>query len=95
MINKFTKKVFLKSFGCQMNVRDSEVIIGLLKKAGYKIAEDEAKADAVIFNTCSVRQLAEEKVWSAVGRCKAKIIGIKDYCIRLKLIFDYFIHGLL
>jgi tRNA-2-methylthio-N6-dimethylallyladenosine synthase len=59
-----------------MNVRDSEVIIGLLKKAGYKIVEDEFKADAVIFNTCSVRQLAEEKVWSAVGRCKAKIIGI-------------------
>jgi len=59
-----------------MNVRDSEVIAGLLDKAGYKITEDEAGADIAIFNTCSVRQLAEEKVWSAVGRSKAKIIGI-------------------
>ncbi|MDD5045368.1 MAG: MiaB/RimO family radical SAM methylthiotransferase [Candidatus Omnitrophica bacterium] len=59
-----------------MNVRDSEVICGLLQKAGYKITEDEQKADAVIFNTCSVRQHAEDKVWSAVGRCKVGIIGI-------------------
>jgi len=59
-----------------MNVRDSEVISGLLDKAGYELIEDEAKADIEILNTCSVRQLAEEKVWSAVGRSKAKIIGI-------------------
>ncbi len=60
--------VFLRTFGCQMNVRDSEVILGLLIKTGYKITENEDKADAVIFNTCSVRQHAEDKVWSAVGR---------------------------
>ena len=59
-----------------MNARDSEVICGLLQKAGFKIIEDEAKADIVLFNTCSVRQHAEEKVWSAVGNSKAKIIGI-------------------
>ncbi|MDD4899252.1 MAG: tRNA (N6-isopentenyl adenosine(37)-C2)-methylthiotransferase MiaB [Candidatus Omnitrophica bacterium] len=71
-----SKKVFLQTFGCQMNVRDSEVICGLLEKAGYKITEDEDKAEIAIFNTCSVRQHAEEKVWSAVGRSKAKIIGV-------------------
>ena len=59
-----------------MNVRDSEVIAGLLDKSGYKLIEDETKADIEILNTCSVRQHAEEKVWSAVGRSKAKIIGI-------------------
>jgi len=51
-----------------MNVRDSEVVCGLLKKAGYKITDEPAEADIVLFNTCSVRQHAEDKVWSEVGR---------------------------
>jgi tRNA-2-methylthio-N6-dimethylallyladenosine synthase len=55
-----------------MNMRDSEVIAGLLKQAGYRIVEDEAEADVVIFNTCSVRQHAEDKVWSEVGRVAKK-----------------------
>ena len=62
------KKVFLRTFGCQMNVRDSEVIAGLLKQAGYVITDQEAEADVVIFNTCAVRQHAEDKVWSEIGR---------------------------
>jgi tRNA-2-methylthio-N6-dimethylallyladenosine synthase len=75
------KKVHLKTYGCQMNTRDSEVIAGLLQKAGYKITEDEAGADIIIFNTCSVRQHAEEKVWSEIGRiakvrrCKSTLAG--------------------
>ncbi len=59
-----------------MNVRDSEVIAGLLKNSGYVIIDDETGADIAIFNTCSVRQHAEDKVWSAVGRSKAKVIGV-------------------
>jgi tRNA-2-methylthio-N6-dimethylallyladenosine synthase len=51
-----------------MNVRDTEVIAGLLQNMGYRVAENEEKADIVIFNTCSVRQHAEDKVWSEVGR---------------------------
>ncbi|MFH1339173.1 MAG: hypothetical protein ABIH40_04975, partial [Candidatus Omnitrophota bacterium] len=50
-----------------MNVRDSEVISGLLKQEGYGLVEDPAKADIVLLNTCSVREHAEEKVWSALG----------------------------
>ena len=65
------KKVFLKTFGCQMNVRDSEVVLGLLKKEGYKVTDEPKDADIVIINTCSVRQHAEEKVWSEIGRFKA------------------------
>jgi tRNA-2-methylthio-N6-dimethylallyladenosine synthase len=61
-------KVFIRTFGCQMNVRDSEVIGGLFKKAGYALAGSADKADVVVFNTCSVRQHAEEKVWSEIGR---------------------------
>lgn len=51
-----------------MNVRDSEVIAGLVTKAGYELVDDEKGADIVIFNTCSVRQHAEDKVWSEIGR---------------------------
>ncbi|MFH0913315.1 MAG: tRNA (N6-isopentenyl adenosine(37)-C2)-methylthiotransferase MiaB [Candidatus Omnitrophota bacterium] len=64
------KKVFLRTFGCQMNVRDTEVISGLLQKEGYQITEDPKKAGIIILNTCSVRQHAEDKVWSEVGRYK-------------------------
>jgi tRNA-2-methylthio-N6-dimethylallyladenosine synthase len=62
-----SKKAHIRTYGCQMNVRDSEVISGLLKNAGYKLVDKPDEADVVIFNTCSVRQHAEEKVWSEVG----------------------------
>jgi len=51
-----------------MNLRDSEVVCGLLKEAGFQITEEMDSADVVIFNTCSVRQHAEDKVWSEIGR---------------------------
>jgi len=60
-----------------MNVRDSEVVCGLLQKAGFRLVDELDKADVIIINTCSVRQHAEDKVWSEVGRYKEnKIIGI-------------------
>ena len=60
-----------------MNVRDSEVINGLLKNAGYKVCATEKEADVVIFNTCSVRQHAEDRIWSLIGSYKgSKIIGL-------------------
>jgi tRNA-2-methylthio-N6-dimethylallyladenosine synthase len=70
------KKVFIRTLGCQMNVRDSEVVSGIIKQAGYSLVDDDKKADIVIFNTCSVRQHAEDKVWSAIGNivksCRAR-----------------------
>lgn len=62
------KKVFLRTFGCQMNARDSEVVAGLLQKSGYKICAHPEDADTLIFNTCSVREHAEDRVWSEIGR---------------------------
>jgi len=70
--NPFFKKVFIRTFGCQMNVRDSEVICGLLEREGYKITTEPDRADILLLNTCSVRQHAEDKVWSQIGRYKAK-----------------------
>lgn len=72
-----SKNVFIETFGCQMNLRDSEVVAGLLQKAGYKICDEPNKAGIIILNTCSVRQHAEDKVWSEAGRFKeGKIVGI-------------------
>ena len=53
-----------------MNVRDSEVICGLLEKEGYRFTDEPTNADIILFNTCSVRQHAEDKVWSEIGRFK-------------------------
>jgi len=79
MNNKETakNKVYLRTFGCQMNERDSEVIGGLLKKSGYRISASDKEADVIIFNTCSVRKHAEDRVWSLIGSYKGtKIIGL-------------------
>ena len=72
------KKIYIKTLGCQMNVRDSEVIAGLLKCDGCELTANPEDADVIILNTCSVRQHAEDKVWSEVGRYKTRqpIIGI-------------------
>jgi len=55
------KKVFLKTYGCQMNVRDSEAVAALLTAHGYQLAESEAEADVILLNTCSVRDAADQK----------------------------------
>jgi tRNA-2-methylthio-N6-dimethylallyladenosine synthase len=72
------KSVFIRTFGCQMNVRDSELILGSLLSGGYKLAQSADSADIILFNTCSVRQHAEDKAWSEIGRYKGtlKVIGL-------------------
>lgn len=71
------KNVSIITLGCQMNVRDSEVVAGLLKQAGYSLTDEEDNADIVIFNTCSVRQHAEDKVWSEIGKIAKKTQNAK------------------
>lgn len=56
------KKVYIRTFGCQMNERDSQIISGMLREKGYEMAEHADHADIVLFNTCSVRQHAEDRV---------------------------------
>ncbi len=62
------KKVYIETVGCQMNVLDSELVVGALKRQGYVLTDTAADADVVLFNTCSVREHAEEKVYSNLGR---------------------------
>ena len=59
-----TKKLFIETYGCQMNVADSEVIASIMKMAGYDITEQLDEADAVFLNTCSVRDNAEQKIYN-------------------------------
>lgn len=61
------KKYFIVTYGCQMNVSDSEILAGHLEKMGFSAAKKEEDADIVIINTCAVREKAEEKVFSRLG----------------------------
>ena len=56
------KKLFIETYGCQMNVADSEVVAALMKMAGYEVCDDISEADAIFMNTCSVRDNAEQKI---------------------------------
>ena len=57
------KKLYIETYGCQMNVADSEVVASIVKMAGYDVTEAEADADAIFLNTCSIRENAENKIY--------------------------------
>src|SRR5512140_3106119 len=66
-----SKKVFIRTFGCQMNEYDSEKMADVLAAAeGFEKTEDVAEADLILFNTCSVREKAQEKVFADLGRLR-------------------------
>jgi tRNA-2-methylthio-N6-dimethylallyladenosine synthase len=78
-----TKKLYLETVGCQMNVLDSELVVGSLRRQGYELTYEAKEADVILFNTCSVRQHAEDKIYSALGRLRehkqrhpSKIVGV-------------------
>ena len=71
-------RYWIKTFGCQMNVHDSEIYAGLLDGMGYEAAEQTSDADLVLVNTCSVRERAEDKLFSQLGRLRQ----IKDVLSR-------------
>jgi len=61
---------YIHTFGCQMNVQESGQIADILRRDGYLKTKDIRKADVVIVNTCSVREKAEQKAYSLIGRLK-------------------------
>ncbi|MGH2613151.1 MAG: tRNA (N6-isopentenyl adenosine(37)-C2)-methylthiotransferase MiaB [Rhabdochlamydiaceae bacterium] len=73
-------KFFLRTYGCQMNELDSEIMVGLLEKRGLARTDVEDEADLLIFNTCSIRDLAERKVMGKIGKLGTKnkraLIGV-------------------
>jgi tRNA-2-methylthio-N6-dimethylallyladenosine synthase len=76
-------KLYIETVGCQMNELDSELVVASLRKDGYELTSSPHDADTILFNTCSVRQHAEDKIYSALGRLKnakrehpGKVIGV-------------------
>src|SRR4051812_31166171 len=61
------QKFFVRTYGCQMNELDSEIMVGQLESRGLQRTDNETEADLLIFNTCSVRDLAERKVMGKLG----------------------------
>jgi tRNA-2-methylthio-N6-dimethylallyladenosine synthase len=70
-----SRTVYLETFGCQMNELDSELVAGSLRALGYGFTDNPDSADVVLYNTCSVREHAEQKVWSRLGELKAVKAG--------------------
>ena len=66
-------KYHLTSYGCQMNKLDSELVETKLQQRGYVPAAEESEADVVLINTCSVRQHAEDRVWSKLGKLRVRV----------------------
>jgi tRNA-2-methylthio-N6-dimethylallyladenosine synthase len=64
------RKYLIETFGCQMNLHDSERLAGLLEASGYQSTDDERMADVVVLNTCSVRERAEDKLYSRLGEIR-------------------------
>src|SRR5262245_35198268 len=78
-----SEKFFIETVGCQMNVLDSELVVGAMRRMGYEITHEAKDADVILFNTCSVRQHAEDKIYSALGRLRGhkqrhphKVVGV-------------------
>ena len=71
------------TFGCQMNARDSEKLTGVLREAGYEVIDEETEADFVIYNTCTVRDNANQKVYGHLGLLKSRVK--KNQSLRIAL----------
>ena len=75
-------KVYIETYGCQMNVNDSEVILSVLQYNGYALTEDIEEADVILANTCSIRDNAEQRIWGRIDQFKIQkkkrnvVIGI-------------------
>ncbi|WHA05510.1 tRNA (N6-isopentenyl adenosine(37)-C2)-methylthiotransferase MiaB [Candidatus Bandiella numerosa] len=71
------KNLYIKIYGCQMNVYDSLKMENLLKPHGFSLIQDEKNADLIILNTCHIREKASEKVYSELGKIKKNNLGVK------------------
>ena len=82
IIDPTKPKVYIETYGCQMNVNDSEVILSILQDAGYVLTEDIGQADVILANTCSIRDNAEQRIWGRIDQFKLQkrkrdvVIGI-------------------
>lgn len=66
IVDQERPKVYIETYGCQMNVNDSEVILSILQKNGYALTENMDRADVILANTCSIRDNAEQRIWGRI-----------------------------
>ena len=74
-------KVYIETYGCQMNVNDSEVILSILQDHGYALTEDISRADVILANTCSIRDNAEQRIWGRIDQFRLQKERRKDVII--------------
>jgi len=77
---QINKKVYIETYGCQMNVADSEVVVAILSEAGYYPTEEIGDAGLILINTCSIRDNAEQRIWGrlkAISHLKKRNAGLK------------------
>jgi len=67
------RNVYLETYGCQMNVSDSEIVASVLRENGYGLTHDESEADIVLINTCAIRENAEQKVRRRLDELRSRI----------------------
>ena len=77
------KKLYIETYGCQMNVADSEVVASILRDSGYRLTDKIEDAGLILINTCSIRENAEQRIWGrlkAIGHLKRKnsalVVGV-------------------
>ncbi len=63
-------KIYIETYGCQMNLADTEIVLGILKNSGYSVTNDAEQADVVLLNTCSIRENAEQRIYGRLGNFK-------------------------
>ncbi len=95
------KRLYIETYGCQMNVADSEVVAAIMKMAGYDVCEEEKDADAVFLNTCSIRENAEHKIYQRLATLHRQhekegrkvilgVLGCMAERVKEELINDYY-----
>ena len=95
------KKLYIETYGCQMNVNDTEVIFSILGKEGYQRTEDINEADVIMANTCSIRDNAEQRIWGRIEQFahhrkkRGAIVGRGTGCkqCRTREILGYKLHS--
>ena len=64
------RKLFIETYGCQMNVGDSEIVLSIMQQEGYRYTDDINQADIILINTCSIRDNAEQRIWGRLNEFK-------------------------
>ncbi|MDD2491279.1 MAG: radical SAM protein, partial [Bacteroidales bacterium] len=72
------KRLFIETYGCQMNVNDSEVVLSILQPAGYTLCDSIKDADLILINTCSIRDNAEQRIWGRLDLFRLEKIKRKN-----------------